>query len=45
MAIHYNEEKLIELCRKYGLSLVVLHGSYAKGITHPRSDVDRGIRR
>ena len=43
MAIHYNEEKLIELCRKYGLSLVVLHDSYAKGITHLRSDVDIGF--
>jgi len=39
----YDKVKFIGLCHKYKLRLVVLHGSYAKGYTTPRSDIDVGI--
>ena len=31
------------MCQKYNLSLVILHGSYAKGTTTFRSDFDVGL--
>lgn len=43
MLLNYNENNLKELCRKYSLSLVILHGSYAKGIVTANSDIDIGI--
>lgn len=39
----YDKVKLEELCRKYNLSLVILHGSYAKGIVTDKSDIDIGL--
>jgi predicted nucleotidyltransferase len=41
--LNYNQNNLNNLCRKYNLSLVILHGSYAKDITTSRSDIDIGI--
>jgi len=31
------------VCRKYNLSLVILHGSYAKSAATPGSDIDVGL--
>lgn len=39
----YAKGKFKKLCRKYNLSLVVLHGSYAKKVALKRSDVDIGL--
>lgn len=41
--LHYNKEEFNNLCEKYNLFLVVLHGSYAKGIVTPKSDIDVGF--
>lgn len=41
--INFNTEQIGSLCRKYGISLLILHGSYAKGTITPHSDVDVGI--
>ncbi|MFH1505266.1 MAG: nucleotidyltransferase domain-containing protein [Candidatus Omnitrophota bacterium] len=41
--LKYNENELKKLCRKYGLSLVVLHGSFVKGTANFKSDIDVGI--
>jgi len=38
-----DKEKFNGICRKYGLSLVILHGSYAKGAAIPKSDIDVGL--
>jgi predicted nucleotidyltransferase len=43
MLLAYNKENLKHFCQKYSLSLVVLHGSYAKKIAVRKSDVDIGI--
>lgn len=43
MLLKYNENNFKELCQKYSLSLVILHGSYAKGIVTANSDIDIGI--
>ena len=37
---NYEENEFKDLCRKYGLLLVILHGSYAKGLNTPQSDID-----
>lgn len=34
---------MLGLCRKYDLKLLVLHGSYAKGLATKDSDIDLGI--
>jgi len=36
-------DNLMQACQEYGLSLVVLHGSYAKGIPAANSDIDIGL--
>lgn len=41
--LNYNKEALEKLCRKYDLSLVILHGSYAKGMNTIKSDIDVGF--
>lgn len=38
--LNYNKEKLDTVCKKYDLSLVILHGSYAKGLITANSDID-----
>lgn len=43
MFLSYQKENFKKLCQKYNLSLVILHGSYAKGITSPKSDIDVGF--
>lgn len=41
--LNYDENTLKELCQKYSLSLVILHGSYAKGVVTVNSDIDIAI--
>jgi len=36
-------EKLENLCRKYKIQLMILHGSYARGNANGESDIDIGI--
>jgi predicted nucleotidyltransferase len=36
-------EALARVCRRYGLSLLVLFGSHVKGRVHPNSDVDIAV--
>lgn len=43
MPLHYDKVMLNKLCQKYNLSLAVLHGSYAKGLATPQSDIDIGF--
>ncbi len=38
--LNYNKESLKEICEKYGLSLLILHGSYVKGTAIFTSDID-----
>jgi predicted nucleotidyltransferase len=41
--LNFNKDKFKAACQKYNLSLVILHGSYAKGTTSSKSDVDIGF--
>jgi len=41
--INYDEDDLKNICEKYSLSLVILHGSFAKGTSTPKSDIDVGL--
>lgn len=41
--INYDEDELRIICEKYSLSLVILHGSFAKGTSTPKSDIDVGL--
>lgn len=41
--IHFDQSIINELCKKHGLKLLVLHGSYAKGTATANSDIDVGI--
>jgi predicted nucleotidyltransferase len=43
--ISFDETRLKRVARKYGLDLVVLFGSHAKGRALARSDVDIAVRR
>jgi len=43
MLFNYDKENFNRLCQKYNLSLVILHGSYAKGMVTPKSDIDVGF--
>lgn len=43
MSLNYNKDDFNKLCQKYKLSLVILHGSYAKGIVTSKSDIDVGF--
>lgn len=38
-----DKEKFNGICRKYGLFLAILHGSYAKGMATSKSDIDVGL--
>lgn len=39
----YYKEQLNRVARKYGLRFVILHGSYATGRTHKKSDLDIAV--
>ncbi|MBI3308291.1 MAG: nucleotidyltransferase domain-containing protein, partial [Candidatus Melainabacteria bacterium] len=41
--ISYDKKEFKKLCEKYLLSIVILHGSYAKGIGTEKSDIDIGF--
>lgn len=41
--VDYDKEKLIKVSQKYKLSLVILHGSYAKGVVLKESDIDIAV--
>jgi len=43
MNLRIDEERLKKLCQKYGILLIILHGSYAKGNVRGKSDIDIGI--
>ncbi len=38
-----NKERLKNLCQKYNIQLIILHGSYATGNEEGKSDIDIGI--
>ena len=42
-SLNIDKKKLASLCKKYGVLLVVLHGSYAAGRAGKKSDIDIGI--
>jgi predicted nucleotidyltransferase len=39
----YDKENFKKVCEKFNLSLVILHGSYAKDTVTSKSDIDVGI--
>lgn len=41
--LEYDKKKLKELCGKYGIDLVILHGSRAKGLATDKSDIDLAV--
>jgi len=41
--LKYDKKALEEVCCKFELGLVVLHGSYVTGLSTPRSDIDIAI--
>ena len=41
--VNYNKKDLRDICHRYNLSLVILHGSYTKGLITHNSDIDIGI--
>lgn len=43
MPLKYDKENFKKVCQKYGLSLVILHGSYAKDVATSKSDIDVGF--
>lgn len=43
MKSRIEKDKLPDLCRKYNIQLLVLHGSQAKGNAGDKSDIDIGI--
>ncbi|MBI5555954.1 MAG: nucleotidyltransferase domain-containing protein [Elusimicrobia bacterium] len=43
MSIDYDKNNLTRVCEKYHISLLILHGSYAKGVATKQSDIDVGI--
>ncbi len=43
LEIKYDKNELGKLCKKHGLKLLVLHGSYAKGRATGKSDIDIGV--
>ena len=38
-----DKNKIRKSCKKHDVMLLILHGSYAKGLTTPKSDIDVGI--
>jgi predicted nucleotidyltransferase len=43
MDIKIDKERLINLCQKYNIQLIILHGSYATGNAASKSDIDIAI--
>ncbi|OGL50447.1 MAG: hypothetical protein A3H37_06190 [Candidatus Schekmanbacteria bacterium RIFCSPLOWO2_02_FULL_38_14] len=43
LPIKFDNKKLNHLVKKYNISLIVLFGSYTKGIRNKNSDIDIGI--
>ena len=43
MVLSYDKENFKKICQKYHLSLVILHGSYVRGLATPKSDIDIGV--
>jgi len=43
MNIKIYKERLENLCQKYNIQLIILHGSYARGNEMGKSDIDIGI--
>lgn len=43
MLLNYNKANFKKACQKYNLSLVILHGSYAKDVATSKSDIDVGF--
>jgi len=43
MDLKIDKEKLENLCQKYHIQLLILHGSYATGNAASKSDIDIGI--
>lgn len=43
MDLKIDKEKLENLCQKYHIQLLILHGSYAMGNAASKSDIDIGI--
>jgi len=43
MKLRIDEEKVKELCQKYSILLIILHGSHAKGNARGKSDIDIGM--
>ena len=43
VGIKFDQEKLSEVCRKYGVTAVYVHGSRVKGYAAPDSDTDIAI--
>ena len=41
--INFDREAIGKLCQKHNLRLLILHGSYAKGMATDKSDLDIGI--
>lgn len=41
--LNFDQERFKVTCERYNLSLVILHGSYAKGTVVPKSDIDIGF--
>lgn len=39
----YDQTELGNVCRKHSIKMLVLHGSYAKGQSTEKSDIDLGI--
>lgn len=43
MSLKISQEKIKKLCEKYGINLLILHGSHATGAATSQSDIDIGI--
>lgn len=43
MKIKLPKKKIVTLCRKHRIVLMILHGSHARGRAHRNSDIDVGI--
>lgn len=41
--LNFNQNEFKSTCEKYNLLLVILHGSYTKGLLSPKSDIDVGF--
>lgn len=43
MQQQFDQKAINKICKKYGINLLVLHGSHVSGQTTPESDIDVGI--